>query len=207
MALLRRLVAVAAAALALTLAAPHPDRLLAAVRTATTPRELLVTLATAAGWAVLGWLIPVTALLAAAQLPGTAGRRARRALGAIAPRVATLAAGGALATSGLVSSAAADAPPPSLDWAAAPVAVTPASDPPPSAADTDHVVTAGESLWAIAAARLPADAAALEIAAEWQRWYATNRDVIGPDPGLIHPGQVLRAPAGAAGAQPEAVTS
>lgn len=74
----------------------------------------------------------------------------------------------------------------------APGVATPAAHHP---ADRDQVVvTAGDSLWSIARSRLsdPSDA---EIAASWPRWYAANRAVIGADPDLIHPGQVLLAPA------------
>ena len=55
-------------------------------------------------------------------------------------------------------------------------------------------VAPGDSLWSIAARHLPpgADAAAIDRA--WPRWWRANRDVIGADPGLIHPGQVLRRP-------------
>jgi nucleoid-associated protein YgaU len=57
------------------------------------------------------------------------------------------------------------------------------------------VVRPGDSLWAIAAARLGADASQARVAAEWPRWYATNHDSIGADPALIKPGQLLHAPA------------
>lgn len=68
--------------------------------------------------------------------------------------------------------------------------------PAPSAA---HVVRPGDSLWRVAAARLAergeraTDAA---TAAEWPRWFAANRDVIGADPHLLRPGQVLQPPTG-----------
>ncbi len=55
-------------------------------------------------------------------------------------------------------------------------------------------VRAGDSLWLITARRLGPRASAAEIAAQWPRWYAANRDVIGADPALLTPGQVLRAP-------------
>jgi nucleoid-associated protein YgaU len=59
------------------------------------------------------------------------------------------------------------------------------------------VVVRGDCLWDIAAGRLaasgsrPTDA---EIATAVQAWWSVNADVIGPDPDLILPGQVLRAP-------------
>lgn len=64
------------------------------------------------------------------------------------------------------------------------------------AADDAVVVHRGDTLWSIAARRLGAGASDAEIAADWPRWYAANRHVIGPDPDLILPGQRLRVPAG-----------
>ncbi|MBV9174068.1 MAG: LysM peptidoglycan-binding domain-containing protein [Chloroflexi bacterium] len=74
--------------------------------------------------------------------------------------------------------------------------------PAPHPRKTDAVtVVPGDSLWAIAARRLdvengsershPSDA---EIAEAWPRWYARNRTVVGPNPSLIRPGQVLQPP-------------
>ncbi|RZT28072.1 LysM domain-containing protein [Kribbella sp. VKM Ac-2569] len=56
------------------------------------------------------------------------------------------------------------------------------------------VVRKGDSLWSIAARELGPSATADAIAARWPDWYATNRHVIGNDPDLILPGQVLRIP-------------
>ena len=47
---------------------------------------------------------------------------------------------------------------------------------------------------AIAARHLGVDANDAEVARAWPRWYAANRDVIGPDPDLLHPGMVLAIP-------------
>ncbi|MFC5260775.1 LysM peptidoglycan-binding domain-containing protein [Kribbella qitaiheensis] len=58
-----------------------------------------------------------------------------------------------------------------------------------------HVVQPGESLWSIAAAELGPAATDEAVATRWPQWYAANRRLIGPDPDLIHPGQVLRTPA------------
>jgi nucleoid-associated protein YgaU len=69
----------------------------------------------------------------------------------------------------------------------------------PAGGDTaaaEVVVLRGDSLWEIAARRLGPAATEAQIAAEWPRWWAANRDVIGPDPNLIRPGQRLRPPAG-----------
>jgi resuscitation-promoting factor RpfA len=57
------------------------------------------------------------------------------------------------------------------------------------------VVRRGDTLWHIAARHLGSSASAAEIAAEWPRWWNANRNVIGADPDLILPGQVLRPPA------------
>jgi nucleoid-associated protein YgaU len=56
------------------------------------------------------------------------------------------------------------------------------------------VVREGDSLWALAARELGAGATSEAIAARWPEWYAANRHVIGDDPNLILPGQVLRVP-------------
>ncbi|KAD4060513.1 LysM peptidoglycan-binding domain-containing protein [Arthrobacter yangruifuii] len=78
----------------------------------------------------------------------------------------------------------------------------PASSPPdgglltgtPRRDEREVVVAAGDTLWSLAAAQLGPQATDAETAAHWPRWYELNREVIGPDPGLIHPGQVLAVP-------------
>jgi nucleoid-associated protein YgaU len=62
------------------------------------------------------------------------------------------------------------------------------------ARDGDVVVQRGDSLWSIAARQLPAHVPDSRIEALWRRWYLRNRAVIGADPNLLLPGQVLRAP-------------
>ncbi|ACQ79514.1 conserved hypothetical protein [Beutenbergia cavernae DSM 12333] len=57
-----------------------------------------------------------------------------------------------------------------------------------------HVVAAGESLWEIAEQALPAGAEDADVAAAWPRWFEANRAVVGDDPDLILPGQVLVVP-------------
>ena len=60
-----------------------------------------------------------------------------------------------------------------------------------------HTVERGECLWRIARATLEeagdgADRSA--ISRLWRAIYEANKDVIGPNPDLIHPGQVLTIP-------------
>jgi nucleoid-associated protein YgaU len=57
-----------------------------------------------------------------------------------------------------------------------------------------YVVRPGDTLWEIAAERLPRDARPSEVAAAAARWWSANRTVIGPDPNVLHPGQVLSIP-------------
>ena len=68
----------------------------------------------------------------------------------------------------------------------------------PAGAGGDHVVVRGDCLWDIAAAQLrglrgrePTNG---EIASAVEAWWAANATVIGPDPDLLLPGQVLRPP-------------
>jgi resuscitation-promoting factor RpfA len=65
---------------------------------------------------------------------------------------------------------------------------------PPARADV--TVQPGDSLWLIAARRLDVGATPRQIDVAWREWYATNRALIGADPNVIHPGQVLVDPGG-----------
>ncbi|MEJ5946163.1 LysM domain-containing protein [Pseudokineococcus basanitobsidens] len=66
--------------------------------------------------------------------------------------------------------------------------------PRPQVGAGEVVVVRGDTLWGIAARSLPAGADDAEVAATWPAWYAANRHVVGDDPDLLRPGQVLRAP-------------
>lgn len=58
-------------------------------------------------------------------------------------------------------------------------------------------VQRGDHLWHIAretVADRGGDGSEAEVAAYWRRLLAANRDVVGADPDLIHPGQVVRLP-------------
>jgi hypothetical protein len=65
-----------------------------------------------------------------------------------------------------------------------------------SAGRDEVLVRPDDCLWLIAAQRLGTNASPGAIAAAWPQWYAANKRVIGPDPSLLHPGEVLHAPAG-----------
>ncbi|MGO0575143.1 LysM peptidoglycan-binding domain-containing protein [Ornithinimicrobium panacihumi] len=68
----------------------------------------------------------------------------------------------------------------------------------PGTLGTDGVtVRAGDTLWDIAASHLGPEATDEDIAEAWPRWYSANRDLIGPDPDHILPGQLLTIPTGA----------
>ncbi|WP_265447673.1 LysM peptidoglycan-binding domain-containing protein [Flexivirga meconopsidis] len=56
------------------------------------------------------------------------------------------------------------------------------------------VVRRGDSLWSLVAQQLGPQADATAIAAEWPRWYAANRDLIGDDPDLLRVGTRLHSP-------------
>jgi nucleoid-associated protein YgaU len=80
---------------------------------------------------------------------------------------------------------------------------TPAADaaPPPSWSPDRHPspesrveVRRGDTLWSIAAHRLGPSASGADIDAEWRRWFAANRKVIGDDANRIAPGELLIPP-------------
>lgn len=85
----------------------------------------------------------------------------------------------------------------------APAPTVPTAPPAQTPSSTGSTVTVapGDSLWSIVADHLTATTgervADVEVALAWPRWYAANRGVVGVDPGLLHPGTVLAAPAGA----------
>ncbi|RLE11817.1 MAG: hypothetical protein DRJ28_10105 [Actinobacteria bacterium] len=60
-----------------------------------------------------------------------------------------------------------------------------------------HIVESGDSLWRIARGILSDDGgtpSGSDISDLWRSIYQLNRDLIGDDPNLIHPGQVFRLP-------------
>ncbi|WP_084100899.1 LysM peptidoglycan-binding domain-containing protein [Demequina sp. NBRC 110051] len=140
--------------------------------------------ASAAGWVALtpevepspaGWLVHVTATDAPAssdtpQTPTTTPEPTRAA-SPPSPRSPRESASAALTST--------------ADTDAAPGTRTGAS----------HTVSRGESLWTITAAVLDTRDAPT-IAAAWPALYEANREALGSNPHLIHPGQTLTLPGG-----------
>ncbi|MFJ6418238.1 LysM peptidoglycan-binding domain-containing protein [Paeniglutamicibacter sp. NPDC091659] len=56
------------------------------------------------------------------------------------------------------------------------------------------VVRPGDTLWSIAARHLDPEATSGDIAESWPRWYAANRELIGPNPDRLAVGLVLTEP-------------
>ncbi len=88
------------------------------------------------------------------------------------------------------------------DWPAprgAPAAPAAAVPDRPAPAPGDHVVLRGECLWSIAEADLRArtglDPTDADVLAAVDRWRTVNAALLGEDPDLLLPGQVLRPPA------------
>jgi hypothetical protein len=139
--------------------------------------------------------------LTAAFIPGTAAADDSHASGRAAVVASSSYEARAVGGVGGIAVAAPDA---SFRFVADPPQVIGAMDaaPPPEwsidrreSPQEGVVVLRGDTLWSIAARHLDPGASAAEITAEWHRWLATNRDVIGTDPNLILPGQELLAPA------------
>ena len=66
----------------------------------------------------------------------------------------------------------------------------------PAGQGTEVTVRPGDSLWSLSAARLGPFASDVDIALDWPRLYQANRDIIGANPHLLRPGQILRIPPG-----------
>ncbi|MGY1773010.1 LysM peptidoglycan-binding domain-containing protein [Blastococcus sp. SYSU D00813] len=189
------------------------------------PETLVLAAAALLAWLAWGWGALGLLLTGLSAVPGAVGAVARGAarllLPADARRAAALALGLGLAVgSPVLSACSAPAPVPAAaaalpqgapvpDWPVFPgQPAPPAVAPPPPAGGAgpvpewpaaEHVVVRGDSLWDIAVADLRArtgsEPAPAEVARAVAAWWSANADVIGPDPDLIRPGQVLRAPA------------
>ena len=175
-------------------------------------------------WGALGLLLTAVSALpgafgrGAATLTGVVLPRSARRGAALALGIGLSVAGPVAGTTLVVVSAAAAAETTSTpvpdwpgalpgtgapsDWpgdpgaATAPVPVLPDWPAPPAAGE--HVVVRGDCLWDIAAAHLSDQlgrtASAAETARATSAWWSANAAVIGPDPDVLLPGQVLRPP-------------
>jgi nucleoid-associated protein YgaU len=186
------------------------------------PDRVAADIAGAAVWLTALWLAVGLIASLGSALPGALGRAARTLARATLPRTVYALAAGAAGVGVLLTCAGAQAaarraptqaalaaphwptegpvraprwPTVAPNRAAQPPAQPPAQQPAhlhPAAAGV--VVRRGDSLWRIAAAHLPGRPCDRRIAASWPRWYAANRQVIGSDPNVITPGEVLHAP-------------
>ena len=68
--------------------------------------------------------------------------------------------------------------------------------PQPGPPFTEVTVRPGDSLWSLSSDRLGPFASDVDIALDWPRIYQANREIIGGNPSLLRPGQVLRLPPG-----------
>jgi hypothetical protein len=154
-------------------------------------------------------------LLLGGLLPAGARRAAAIALGIGLSVAAPAVLAPALAPLAVATAADLGALPPALDrsggptndgtpdWPGAPAPIDRTAAPPdpdwPGPAAGEHVVLRGDCLWDIAAAwlhRQRADAPVSDgdVQRAVQGWWKANAEVIGADPDLLLPGQVLRPP-------------
>jgi LysM domain-containing protein len=152
-----------------------------------TPDQALVRLSEAAlvGAAAWAWLQGLAGVVDAWR-GGPAGAAAPRGLRRLALAACGVAVVGTLAAP---AQAGTDRPRPQLlSGLPLPERAEGAARPP----SRTVVVHRGDTLWAIADRDLPPDAGAAAISGRWHAVYRRNRGVVGPDPDLILPGQVLK---------------
>lgn len=177
----------------------HAARALAA---AVTPRLLARTTAALLGLGVVAGLAPGASVAAPTSVVAVVSPLPDPGFGGLDVATPDPGFGGLDATSSPPAGDPQQAPSPG--WVPEPPAVRPQPDvrvlsPAPRPADPvglsrDVVVHRGDTLWSIAARHLGHDPSDAQIARAWPAWFDANRDVIGDDPDLLLPGQVLRAP-------------
>ena len=177
-----------------------------AVSATSGPEHVVLPAAGLLAWGVWAWGALGLVLTAAAAAPGAAGALARVLSRLVLPASLRTASGLALGVGLVVAAPAASAAPGTVpatasvpDWPAEDAPSGPALPDWPDAPDGgEHVVEPGDCLWRIAELQLEeagASPTAADVASAVDHWWSTNADVIGPDPDLIHPGQVLLPPA------------
>ena len=149
---------------------------------------------------VLGgaWLGLVTTV---AALDHLRSRPTRPRSGALRPRLVQALVGATLTCVGAQPAVAAgpgatdQAPPLPLRPVTAPTEATDVEPPPARPSPTATVrVAPGDALWTIAAGLVAPGADDAEIDRAWRVIYADNRERIGDDPDLLHPGTTLTVP-------------
>jgi hypothetical protein len=155
------------------------------------------------GCVVWGWLITTLVLVEALRASRVAPLPHRRRGMPAAYRRLVLGACGVALSAGAAAPALATPGPVSVDQHVAGVATAPVTQArvpmqlqPHAQAASAIVVSRGDSLWRLAAERLPPDADNATVAHTWRLLYEANRDVIGSDPDHIEPGQRLTQPRG-----------
>jgi nucleoid-associated protein YgaU len=161
---------------------------------------------------VPGWAGRLAGLLLAGVLPAGARRAAALALGLSLSTAAPVLLVPAGLPAAVATAAAADDPGGNpgkvlVDWPTAPArdvvpdwpSTPPATPDWPQAAHADHVVVRGDCLWDLAADWLQQQGPAapvtdVEVQRAVRAWWQVNAAVIGRDPDLLLPGQVLRPP-------------
>jgi len=220
---LARLALPCGAALALALAVVLGLRafdLLSGLSPATPVDGVVVLAITAAGALLAAWLGTHLLIGSVCALGAACGRRWRAGERLVAEhgpalvrRGVALAVGASIGLGGLSVAAASELPDPTdLGWVPTTnLDVTPVAGPDGGPGDEDDVpddesaatepsaarsvvVGAGDSLWSITDDLL-GGASDTAVARAWPALYEANRDVVGRDPNLIHPGQELVVPA------------
>ncbi|HEX3732815.1 MAG TPA: hypothetical protein VHU91_07845 [Mycobacteriales bacterium] len=169
-------------------------------------------------WSLIVWLGSSVLVLTATKLPGRLGAAARAASQLVVPAalrrllcgaLSLSLAGGTLAGTAQAASLTHPVPRSAVVWQAAtdldwPTIVGQSdrraqlpnadqTDQPRPAAPKGVVVRPGDCLWRITARSLHTDSPTA-IAQEWPKWWERNRDVIGENPHLIRPGEILHPP-------------
>lgn len=160
---------------------------------------------------VLAWSVVVALglCLVADVALADRGTAHHRHLASSGPRRIVVATGVFLAlTLSTLRPSTAATPPPSIRITSVPT--VPTSGPADAVDDvasvpgpSTYVVERGDSLWRIARAvlqRSGSEPSGAAVASFWRSIYDYNRDTIGDDPDLIHPGQVFEIPGGNGGA-------
>lgn len=148
--------------------------------------------AVAAAWTPTGGGVGGTVPAAGTSAPGPGPAAASGPSAEPAPEPAPAPAPSARSRSLGVDPHWTPVPPPVDPRALAPLPLRPQQ---PAAGAGEVTVRAGDSLWSICAAQLGPLASDVDIALAWPQLYQANRKLIGSDPGLLLPGQVLRLPA------------